>query len=326
MTHAIRIHDTGGPEVLRWEQVDVGDPGPGEARVRHTAVGLNYIDTYQRSGLYKLPLPSGLGSEAAGVVEAVGAGVTDLRAGDRVAYCTGPLGAYSEARVMPAERLVKLPDAITDEQGALMMLKGLTTQYLLHQTYEVKAGDTIRLDRGDMYVDIPPGSRAPRSFVAITSAGEFRHLGTQFALSVSEGGTRLRVREGSVQWHSDQGESTVDAGTEVLIDRNRNVTRQDLDTAGEQWAWTEVMTPDIDIEDRPLSEFLDWVARETGRRLEFADDATRQQAANIRMHGNVHGLAPLAALKAVMASTSLRLDLPAGVIRVSLAGDSIARR
>jgi NADPH2:quinone reductase len=143
MTHAIRIHENGGPEVLRWEQVDVGDPGPGEARVRHTAVGLNYIDTYQRSGLYKLPLPSGLGSEAAGIVEAVGAGVTDLRAGDRVAYCTGPLGAYSEARVMPAERLVKLPDAITDEQGALMMLKGLTTQYLLHQTYEVKAGDTI---------------------------------------------------------------------------------------------------------------------------------------------------------------------------------------
>ena len=191
---------------------------------------------------------------------------------------------------------------------------------------QVISGDTIRLDRGDMYVDIPPGSRAPRSFVAITSAGEFRHLGTQFALSVNEGGTRLRVREGSVQWHSDRGESTVDAGTEVLIDRNRNVTRQDLDTAGEQWAWTEVMTPDVDIEDRPLSEFLDWVARETGRRLEFADDATRQQAANIRMHGNVHGLAPLAALKAVMASTSLRLDLPAGVIRVSLAGDSIARR
>lgn len=190
---------------------------------------------------------------------------------------------------------------------------------------QVISADTIRLERGEMYVDIPPGSRAPRSFVAITSVGEFRHLGTQFALSVSDGGTRLRVREGSVQWHTAQGESTVDAGTEVLIDRNLNITRQDLDTAGEHWAWTETMAPDVDIENRPLAEFLDWVARETGRKLEFADDATRQQAASIRMHGNVHGLAPLTALKAVMASTSLRLDLPSGVIRVSLAGEATAR-
>jgi len=189
---------------------------------------------------------------------------------------------------------------------------------------KVISADTLRLDRGELYVDIPPGSRAPRSFVAITSAGEFRHLGTQFALSVSDGGTRLRVREGSVQWHTEQGESTVDAGTEVLIDRNRNITRQSLDTAGEHWAWTEAMAPDVDIENRPLAEFLDWVARETGRKLEFADDATRQQAASIRMHGNVHGLAPLTALKAVMASTSLRLDLPSGVIRVSLSGESTA--
>jgi NADPH2:quinone reductase len=143
MTHAIRFHTAGGPEVLVWESVEVGAPGPGEARVRHTAIGLNYIDTYHRSGSYKLPLPSGLGQEAAGVVEAVGAGVTDLKPGQRVAYGTGPIGAYSEARVMPADRLVPLPDGIADRDAAAMMLKGLTVQYLFRQTKKLVAGETI---------------------------------------------------------------------------------------------------------------------------------------------------------------------------------------
>jgi len=143
MTHAIRIHSTGGPEVLSWEEVAVGDPGPGEARVRHTAVGVNYIDTYHRSGLYKLPLPSGLGNEAAGVVEAVGAGVDWVQPGDRVAYGTGPLGAYSERRVMPADRLIKVPDGVEDRTAATLMLKGLTVQYLFRQTHKLKEGDTI---------------------------------------------------------------------------------------------------------------------------------------------------------------------------------------
>ncbi|MGE0356634.1 MAG: quinone oxidoreductase [Burkholderiales bacterium] len=144
MPHAIRFHKTGGPEVLQWEEVAVGDPGPGEARVAHKAIGLNYIDTYHRTGLYPLPLPSGLGLEAAGVVEAVGAGVTDLKAGDRVAYCNGPVGAYSEKKIHPADRLVKLPDGIGFEQGASMMLQGLTVQYLLRRLHLTpKAGDTI---------------------------------------------------------------------------------------------------------------------------------------------------------------------------------------
>jgi len=144
MSHAIRFHKTGGPEVLQWEDVSVGDPGPGEARVAHKAIGLNFIETYHRSGLYPLPLPSGLGTEAAGVVEAVGTGVTEVKAGDRVAYCNGPLGAYSEKRVMPADRLVKLPDGISFEQAASMMLQGLTVQYLLRRMLVVpKAGDTI---------------------------------------------------------------------------------------------------------------------------------------------------------------------------------------
>lgn len=144
MTHAIRFHKTGGPEVLQWEEVAVGDPGPGEARVTHKAIGLNFIETYHRSGLYPLPLPSGLGTEASGVVESVGPNVTEVKPGDRVAYCNGPLGAYSEARVMPADRLVKLPDGISFEQGASMMLQGLTVQYLLRRMLLVpKAGDTI---------------------------------------------------------------------------------------------------------------------------------------------------------------------------------------
>jgi NADPH2:quinone reductase len=143
MAHAIRFAKNGGPEVLEWQEVEVGKPGDGQVRLRHTAVGLNFIDTYQRSGLYAMPLPSGLGSEAAGVIEEVGPGVADLKPGDRVAYAGGPLGAYSEIRVMPADRLVKLPDGITDQQGAAMMLKGMTAWYLIRRTHQVKQGETI---------------------------------------------------------------------------------------------------------------------------------------------------------------------------------------
>src|SRR6266581_6543741 len=143
MTHAIRINETGGPEVLRWEELALPEPGPGEARVRHHAVGLNFIDIYHRSGLYPLPLPSGIGLEGAGVVEAVGSGVAELRPGDRVAYAGGPVGAYAEARNLPADRLVPLPAAIDFKSGAAMMLQGMTAQYLLRRTYRVQAGDTI---------------------------------------------------------------------------------------------------------------------------------------------------------------------------------------
>ena len=143
MPHAIRFHKAGGPEVLTWEDVPVGKPGHGEARVRHTAIGLNYVDTYIRSGLYPSQLPSGLGNEAAGVVEEVGSGVTDIKAGDRVAYGNSPVGAYAEVRVMPADRLIVLPNGISDKHAAAMMLKGLTTQYLIRQIFKVKRGDTI---------------------------------------------------------------------------------------------------------------------------------------------------------------------------------------
>src|SRR5947207_15209593 len=143
MAHAIRFEKTGGPEVLAWQEVAVGKPGEGQVRLRHTAVGLNYIDTYQRSGLYSMPLPSGLGSEAAGIVEEVGPGVSGLKPGDRGAYAGGPLGAYSEARVMPADRLVPLPAGITNQQGAAMMLKRMTAWYLIRRTHVVKPAETI---------------------------------------------------------------------------------------------------------------------------------------------------------------------------------------
>jgi NADPH:quinone reductase len=143
MSHAIRIHETGGPEVLRWEEVAVTDPAPNEARVRHAAIGLNFIDIYHRTGLYPLPLPSGIGLEGAGVVEAVGSAVTEVKVGDRVAYASGPPGAYAEVRNFPADRLVPLPAAIDYKTAAAMMLQGMTAQYLLRRTYKVQPGDTI---------------------------------------------------------------------------------------------------------------------------------------------------------------------------------------
>jgi NADPH2:quinone reductase len=144
MSKAIRIHETGGAEVLRWEEVEVGEPGPGQIRLRQTAVGLNYIDVYHRNGLYPVPsLPSGIGLEAAAVVEAVGAKVDGLKIGDRVAYAGGPLGAYAQVRLMPAERVAVLPDAVSDEQAAAMMLQGMTAQYLLRRTYRVQPGNVV---------------------------------------------------------------------------------------------------------------------------------------------------------------------------------------
>ncbi len=140
---AIRIEKTGGPEVLEYKDFDLAPPGPGQVRVHHTAIGVNFIDIYHRSGLYPLPMPSGLGSEAAGVVEAVGEGVTGYKTGDRVGYCTGAIGSYAEANNVAAEKLVKLPANISDEVAAASMLKGMTAQYLLRRTFRVEKGQTI---------------------------------------------------------------------------------------------------------------------------------------------------------------------------------------
>ena len=143
MAKAIRFHETGGPEVLRLEQVEVGEPGPGQARVRHSLIAVNFIDVYFRTGRYPLPLPNGIGSDAVGVVEAVGPGVTDIKVGDRIGYLLGPQGAYSEVRVMPADVLIPLPDGISDRTAATLIMKGMTVQYLFRQVFPLKGGETI---------------------------------------------------------------------------------------------------------------------------------------------------------------------------------------
>jgi NADPH2:quinone reductase len=142
MAKAIRFHKQGGPEVLQLDDVEVGEPGPGQVRIRHTAIGVNFVDTYQRSGLYPMQTPAVAGNEGAGVVEALGKGVKELKKGDRIAY-TGLPGAYCEQRVVPADRMVKIPKGISDEQAASMMLKGMTVHYLIFSTYRVKKGDTV---------------------------------------------------------------------------------------------------------------------------------------------------------------------------------------
>lgn len=143
MVKAIRLHETGGPEVLRLEDVEVGEPGPGQARVRHSYIALNFIDVYFRTGRYPLALPNGLGSDAVGVVEAVGPGVDCVKPGDRVGYLMGPQGAYAQVRVMPAEVLIPLPDGISDRTAATLMMKGMTAQYLFRQVYPLQGGETI---------------------------------------------------------------------------------------------------------------------------------------------------------------------------------------
>ena len=143
MNRAIRFYETGGPEVLKLENVEVGEPGPGEARVRHTYVAVNFIDTYYRTGVYPLALPNGLGSDAVGIVEAVGPDVTDVKVGDRVGYLLGPQGAYSDVRVMPAAVLIPIPDAVSDRAASTLMMKGMTVQYLFRQVFPLNGGETI---------------------------------------------------------------------------------------------------------------------------------------------------------------------------------------
>jgi len=141
--HAIRIHKTGGPDVLTWEDVEVGEPAAGQVLLRQTAIGLNYIDTYHRSGLYPVSLPSGIGLEGAAIVEKLGPDVSDFKIGDRVAYASAPIGAYAELRLYPAERLVKIPAGISDRQAAGMMLRGMTVEYLIRRTYAAKPGQSV---------------------------------------------------------------------------------------------------------------------------------------------------------------------------------------
>jgi NADPH:quinone reductase len=203
MVHAIRVHQIGGPEVLTWDNVEVGDPGPGQVRLKQHAVGVNYIDTYQRSGLYKLPLPLIPGNEGAGEVVAVGPGVTEFKAGDRGAYA-GAVGGYAEERLMPADRLVKLPDAIDYKTGAAMMLQGMTVRYLLRQTYKVGPGTVMLL-------------HAAAGGIGLIAAQWARHLGATIIGTVgSEEKAKLAKDAGCTH--------VINYKTEDFVKRTREIT------------------------------------------------------------------------------------------------------
>lgn len=225
--------------------------------------------------------------------------------------------ALGEGAVLRSGRTYRvIGQALVDLDGGgnLRMARG--------SEFEILAKDDVRLESGEMYVDIPPATRASSAFIARTEAGAFRHVGTQFALAVTRGETRLRVREGSVHWLAADGESTVKAGTEVVFSKGAKAAERPVGTSDQDWDWTAKTTPDFEIDDRPLGEFLEWVARESGRKLVLADDEARKQAAKVHMHGSVHGLTPMQALSAVMATTQLRYDLPDGQIRVSFASET----
>ncbi len=205
MTHAIRIHQTGGPEVLTWDEVELGPPGPGEVLLKQSAVGLNFIDVYHRTGLYPLAeLPAVIGMEGAGQIAAVGEGITALKPGDRVAYAGLPVGAYAQARLIPADRLVKLPDAISEQQAAGLMLQGMTVQYLIRRTYRVTKGDTVLF-------------HAAAGGVGLIACQWLKHLGATVIGTVgSEEKAALAKAHGC--------EHTINYQTENFVERVREIT------------------------------------------------------------------------------------------------------
>ena len=211
---AVRFSKFGGPEVLAVEEVELSPPGTGQVQIRHTVIGVNFIDTYQRTGLYPVPLPSGLGLEAAGTVEQLGSGVTGLKVGDRVAYCSGPIGAYAEANNVSAERLVKLPPSISDEVAAASLLKGMTVQYLLKRTFAVKPGQTIVFHAAAGGVGLIAGQWAKH--LGVTAIGT---VGSQekIALAKSNGFAHVLVSRDS-NWPKQVREITNGEGVPVVYD------------------------------------------------------------------------------------------------------------
>jgi ferric-dicitrate binding protein FerR (iron transport regulator) len=284
-------------------------------------------------------LPVGIAASLLGVALAVGLAVLGAfgSAGDGEVLATlvrSENPGMLQMRAFRSDVAVNAGAALRSErayeargQALLSLPAGGNLRLAAGSTIEVVGKDTIRLDAGQLYVDIPSGAQPGSTFVVTTPAGEFRHVGTQFALGVVKGATRLRVREGRVLWVKSGGEptgSSVEAGTEIHISPDGEVSRRAITPSDDAWDWVAATTPDFEVENRPLQEFLAWVARESGRKLVLADEATRQQVATIRMHGSVEGLTPLQALSAVMAATALRYELSEREIRVSFGGDSRA--
>jgi ferric-dicitrate binding protein FerR (iron transport regulator) len=223
---------------------------------------------------------------------------------------------------MPSGAELRVDSRFSAQGDALLRLAGGGNLRVARgSTFDIADDHTVRLQSGELYVDIPPGARGSAPFVVLTDAGQFRHLGTQFGVAIVGSQTRLRVREGSVLWQGASGDQTVNAGTEVLMD-TREISRRTISTAGRDWTWAETLAPEIEIENRPLHEFLSWFSRETGRKLELTDAAARHDVDTILMHGNVRGLSTMQALAAVMAATTLHYELPEGAIRVSSPRDS----
>ncbi|MEW8334725.1 MAG: quinone oxidoreductase [Candidatus Thiodiazotropha sp.] len=237
MNHALRVHEYGGSEVLQWQQVPLDDPAPGEVRIRHTAVGLNFIDVYHRTGLYPAgDLPFTPGLEAAGIVESVGQGVADFTPGDRVAYAGGPLGAYAEARNFPAERLIRLPDGISERQAAAMMLKGMTAEYLIRRTYPVAAGETILIHAaaggvGQLLCQwaVALGAEVIATVGSEEKAAVVRGLGCHYTINYRDEDIVERVRDmtkgsGVSVVYDSVGQDTFQASLSVLAPRGMLVS------------------------------------------------------------------------------------------------------
>ena len=239
-THAIRIEKTGGPEQMKWTEIDLPAPGKGEVQLKHLAVGLNFIDTYHRTGLYPVPLPTGLGLEASAAVEAVGEGVTSLKPGDRVAYGTGPIGAYSERRNAPAEKLIKIPDAIDDKTAAAMMLQGMTVEYLTHRTYPVKQGDWVLLHAAAGGV----GSIASQ-WLNKLGAQVIGTAGSPEKLALAkEQGCHHVINYRTEDWVKRVKEITGGQGVHVVYDGvGKDVFMQSLECLGCAATWSSSATP-----------------------------------------------------------------------------------
>jgi NADPH:quinone reductase len=234
-THAIRLYEFGSPDVLKWEEIDLPAPGPGEALIRQTAVGLNFIEIYQRTGLYPLPLPLVLGQEGAGVVEAIGPGVTDVKVGDRVAYAGGPSGAYAEKRLYPANRLVPLPDGISDRIAAAIMLGGMTARYLVKETFPLKPGHRVLFHAaagGVGQIAVQWAKQLGATVIGTVSAGKVdlaKSLGCDHVLVSGEDDIAARVKEitggrGVDVVYDSVGKDTWDGSLDALAPRGMMVS------------------------------------------------------------------------------------------------------
>lgn len=329
-------HSTGGPrnddaaeQALRGALRDQGLSAEALARIRRAS------EAEWRNNLAAPPRRRWLPLAAAASVALVLAGAFGVysyeRSGDQGALL-GSLGRFGapgldlkqwlrrDVSLEPGAQIRVFNELHARGDSLIELTRGGTLRLARGTEISVPDLTTVRLVRGELYVDLPPGGQRPELRI-VTPEGDFRHVGTQFSIALLGDQTRLRVREGSVRWNAGGNQEVLRAGGEAIIERGHWTTRS-ISTAGREWSWVDALAPEFEIEGRPLQQFLEWFARETGRKLELADDATRSRVGEIRMHGDVRGLAAAEALSAVMSATSLRYELREGTIRVSSARDA----